>query len=58
MNVMAQLRPGIIPILKCIELHKYACGAEHDFDVATDADRSRDKFDDWSQDVVHYCLLN
>ena len=51
MNVMAQLRPGIISILNSIAMHKDEYWTEQDFDVANDEDKCRDKFDEWNQDM-------
>ena len=43
-NVMSQLRPGIRPILKSIEMHRDESWTEQDFDVANDDDKCREMF--------------
>ena len=50
-NVMAQLRPGIRPILKAIEMFRDEPWTEEEFDLACVDDRYRGKFDEWSQDM-------
>ena len=50
-NVMAQLRPGIRPILKAIEMFRDEPWTEEEFDLACVDDRYRGKFDEWNQDM-------
>ena len=50
-NVMAQLRPGISPILKAIEMSRDEPWTEDEFDLACVDDRYRGKYDEWNQDM-------
>ena len=50
-NVMAQLRPGIRPILKAIEMSRDETWTEEEFDLACVDDRHRKKYEEWNQDM-------
>ena len=51
MAYKSQLRPGIRPILKSIEMHRDEYWTEQDFDVANDDDKCRERFEEWNQDM-------
>ena len=48
---MAQLRPGMRPILKAIEMSRDETWTEEEFDLACVDDRHRKTYEEWNQDM-------